>query len=103
MPGWNKASRQERGYGAAWDRLRAVVLRRDNHLCQPCLRTGRPTQATEVDHIKPKAEGGTNEADNLQAICSPCHAAKTKDEALRARGIKPRPVIGPDGWPVWKG
>ena len=46
-------------------------------MCQPCLKSGRPTQATAVDHIVPKSQGGGDEDSNLQAICKPCHDAKT--------------------------
>jgi 5-methylcytosine-specific restriction protein A len=38
------------------------------------------TIATEVDHIVPKSQGGTDDDDNLQAICSPCHKTKTGSE-----------------------
>jgi 5-methylcytosine-specific restriction endonuclease McrA len=44
------------------------------------------TAATEVDHIRPKEEGGTDDDENLQAICGPCHTAKTGREAARGRG-----------------
>jgi len=45
----------------------------------------RITPATEVDHIVGKAQGGTDAADNLEAICKACHQAKTASEALAAR------------------
>jgi 5-methylcytosine-specific restriction protein A len=98
----HQGSRHERGYGAAWVRLRQIALDRDSHLCQPCLATGRPTPATQVDHIKPKAQGGTDDLENLQAVCGPCHHAKTQAEAAEAQGrrYRPRPRIGADGWPV---
>ena len=51
------------------------------------------TPATQVDHIKPKAKGGTDDWDNLQSICDRCHDAKTKQDM----GV--RPAIGLDGWP----
>lgn len=92
----DKASRHERGYGSAWDRIRLQALKRDNCLCQPCLKAGRITEAREVDHIKPKAQGGTDDLANLQSICSPCHSQKTaQDEGWR----RPRRV-GLDGYPV---
>jgi 5-methylcytosine-specific restriction protein A len=97
MSGWHKTSRHERGYGSKWVKLRAVILKRDNHLCQPCLRNGRPTQATAVDHIKPKAKGGTDEPENLEATCDQCHAVKTQAEA----GGKPRLRFDANGFPVW--
>lgn len=55
---WSKTSRQSRGYGAHWDKLRAQILERDCHLCQcPDCQGGkvRALPAHEVDHIKPKA------------------------------------------------
>ncbi len=55
-------------------------MRRDNGLCQPCLENGRVTVATHVDHKTPKARGGTDGAENLQAICVTCHKAKTDRE-----------------------
>jgi 5-methylcytosine-specific restriction enzyme A len=93
---WPTESRHTRGYGAAWVRLRAVILDRDLHLCQPCRRIGRVTPATQVDHIKPKAKGGTDDSDNLQAICEPCHTAKT--EADKGRPMPRR--VGLDGYPI---
>ena len=78
-------SRHERGYGNAWDKLREVILERDGHLCQECLRNWIYTQGNHVDHITPKAEGGTDEHNNLQCLCKPCHDAKTKEESIRGR------------------
>ncbi len=95
MP-WPTTSRHERGYGTAWDKLRKLVLQRDKHLCQPCQRARRVTPATQVDHITPKAKGGTDELTNLQSICAPCHEAKT----LEDEGKRPKVEIGVDGWPA---
>ena len=93
-------TRHERGYGHKWDKLRLTILQRDSYLCQPCLNKGKPTPATQVDHITPKASGGTDDPDNLQSICTPCHDAKTKAETAQANGHKQRPTIGLDGWPI---
>lgn len=95
MP-WPTTSRHSRGYGRAWDKLRKAILARDKHLCQPCLRKGKATPATAVDHKTPKAKGGTDDPSNLQAICTPCHDAKTAQE----NGQRIKPMIGADGWPV---
>lgn len=84
----SRGSRQERGYGAEWEQLRKRILRRDKGLCQPCLKAGHPRPAQAVDHIVPKAEGGTDADDNLQAICTECHRAKTAEEAQRGRGLR---------------
>ena len=71
----------ERGYGQAWRKLRQQVMERDGYLCQVCKQQGRLTEATAVDHIKNKASGGTDDLDNLQAICQVCHRAKTQAES----------------------
>lgn len=95
MP-WPTTSSTARGYGAAWQRLRGVILGRDGGLCQVCAREGKVTLATQVDHIKPKAKGGSDDPDNLQAICVPCHEAKTAAD----EGRTIRRQVGLDGWPV---
>jgi 5-methylcytosine-specific restriction protein A len=55
-----------------WPELRAAALARDGYRCLAC---GRP--ATDVDHIKPRAAGGTHELGNLRSLCSACHATIT--------------------------
>lgn len=104
MSGWTgKGSRHERGYGTEWVKARARVLKRDMHLCQPCRQAGRLTEAKAVDHIKPKAKGGTDDDDNLQAICTDCHADKTTREAAEAQGRTYRKRVRFDakGFPIW--
>lgn len=65
---------------AYWKTLRALVLVRDKHLCQMCLKKGKFVMATEIDHIIPLKNGGTNDIENLQALCKRCHSKKTKVE-----------------------
>ena len=87
-----RGSRHERGYGSAWDKTRARIMMRDGGICQPCLKLGSVHPGTEVDHRTPKAQGGTDDDDNLQTICKDAHRAKTVVEALHARGLAaPRP------------
>lgn len=101
---WSKESRQSRGYGAAWDKIRLRILKRDCGICQPCRREHRLTPGNTVDHIINKAKAATLgwsqtqiDADtNLQTICDPCHKYKTKVE----RGFVPKAETGADGWPV---
>ena len=90
----NGKSSTERGYGGEWRKAKDRVMRRDGGICQPCL--PRVTAATEVDHIKPKSSGGTDDDDNLQAICAACHQRKTDAEIGRATRV----ATGSDGWPV---
>ncbi len=56
-------------------------MARDAYICQPCKAQDKLTLATEVDHIIPVSKGGKDEHGNLQAICDPCHKAKTQAEA----------------------
>lgn len=82
-----RGTRHQRGYGTAWDKRRLGILARDGGLCQVCLKAGIVTpNCRTVDHIVAKAEGGTDDPSNLQTICTPCHATKTRAEAARARG-----------------
>lgn len=76
-----RGNRHERGYGNDWVRLRGEVMLRDKGLCQPCKSQARYTPAAEVDHIVPKAQGGTDDRANLQAICRSCHSLKTAYES----------------------
>jgi 5-methylcytosine-specific restriction protein A len=103
MSGWHKTSRHARGYGSKWVKLRALIMQRDSYLCQPCWRKGRPTPATSVDHIKPKAMGGTDDPSNLECTCDDCHKAKTKAEAAQAQGrtVKQRLGFDEGGNPIW--
>jgi 5-methylcytosine-specific restriction protein A len=77
----HRGSASSRGYGAAWQRLRAVVLR-DEPLCRECDAYGVVRAATEVDHIIPRGRGGTDARSNLQPLCKPCHSAKTMRESV---------------------
>jgi 5-methylcytosine-specific restriction endonuclease McrA len=60
---------------AAWQKCRAFVLIRDNHLCQPCLRRKKLTPANTVHHIVPLEEAPeiALDPDNLESICPACH------------------------------
>ena len=81
-----RASRHDRGYGSDWDKTRKRILIRDCGMCQSCAKQGIVRLACDVDHIVPKAEGGTDEECNLQSLCKSCHSEKTKQES--ARGVQ---------------
>ncbi|MCO7225749.1 HNH endonuclease [Pleionea sp. CnH1-48] len=70
----------QRGYGAKWQKLRKEILARDKYLCQICLSASRIQAAQTVDHIISKARGGTDDPNNLQSLCYPCHDFKTARE-----------------------
>lgn len=56
-------------------RLRFEILRRDNHTCQYCGEKA-PDVVLHVDHVKPKALGGTDGPDNLVTACKDCNSGK---------------------------
>lgn len=60
----------------AWDAIAATVrprvLERDGYCCVYC----GATERLEVDHVIPIARGGTNEMENLQALCRACNRTK---------------------------
>lgn len=57
-------------------RLRYEVLRRDNHSCRYCGSMAPDVKLT-VDHVVPKALGGSDAADNLVTACQPCNSGKS--------------------------
>lgn len=95
---WSKESSAARGYGAAWRKLRLRILARDMHLCQceQCAQRAVPLPATDVDHIKPKAQGGTDDEQNLRALNRECHKRITQEQ----QGKRWRHEVGLDGWPT---
>lgn len=55
------------------------LIRRQNSQCLYCGETlGSPSQI-ELDHIVPRAGGGSNRQANLAAVCSSCNQQKGKD------------------------
>lgn len=71
--------------GDTWMKIRDRILTRDQGLCVICRKAGVFRMATEVDHILPLEDGGSNDDDNLQSLDSDCHAAKTAAENTRRR------------------
>src|SRR5688572_10552356 len=70
-----RPSAAARGYDRPWQERRKRILRRDP-ICRIC----RKKPSKHVDHIVPKAEGGTDDDWNLQGVCHGCHSRKTATE-----------------------
>jgi 5-methylcytosine-specific restriction protein A len=85
----------KRTTGSKWMAIRERVLRITPH-CVECYNQGKVTPAQEIDHIIPLFKGGTDDMDNLQALCQSHHADKTRADL----GQRPKVEIGLDGWPV---
>ena len=81
MPMHQRLSPHKRGYGKRWQAFRLVFLRQ-NPLCAYCLRFGKTTPATVVDHIIPHRgdmalfwrEG------NHMSLCKHCHDSTKQAE-----------------------
>lgn len=66
-----RPSASQAGYGAQWRRIRDAYLAQHPY-CALCGARG-----THVDHIKAKADGGTDDEGNLQTLCARDHSKKT--------------------------
>ena len=55
--------------GPDWEHRRRKVMAREGNRCQQCGKAGR----FEVHHVKPLAEGGTNDLENLMLLCREDH------------------------------
>ena len=66
--------------GRPWRRKREEIFLRDNYECcgHGCDYVGIDL---ELDHIVNVAAGGTDDDDNLQSLCVPCHKEKTAAES----------------------
>ena len=89
--------------GAAWQRLRALVIEQEP-LCRHCSERGLIVCASDVDHVD--GNPGNNERTNLQSLCHSCHSIKTAaDHGKRvaagcdANGLTPewKKSLGADG------
>ena len=63
--------------GAAWRKLRAVVLS-EQPLCEYCAKQGYTVPATDVDHMD--NDPSNNERSNLSSLCHLHHSLKTATE-----------------------
>ncbi len=93
-----RESASRRGYDARWRRLRVMFLRRHPLCADPFqVHGGSPVPATDVDHVQPLRDGGSNRIDNLQQLCHSCHSRKTAEDVGRRRG---RGVQISGAWPT---
>ena len=82
--------------GRRLQRIRKQVFG-EQPLCVMCKAKGKVTLATEVDHIKALVNGGEDNHENRQALCSECHTEKTR----RDLGQRERVTFDADGRVVW--
>lgn len=70
----------ERLRGRAGQAQRLRRLHRTDGLCEMCRAAGRVEHATRVDHIKPLAQGGSDEDGNTRNLCEPHHLQVTAEQ-----------------------
>ena len=81
---------QDNNMNGNWYALRWRVLQRDNFTCQYCGQSA-PSVMLHVDHIVPRAAGGTDDMDNLLSACAACNIGRNLDHFTvpkRASGTK---------------
>src|SRR5215204_2517390 len=67
--------------------LRYEVLKRARFRCELC-GVSADVRALEVDHIVPRNKGGTDDPDNLQALCYSCNSMKRDRDATDFREVR---------------
>lgn len=69
----NRDPDSNKRYGRAWKQIRAAFLSA-NPLCVMCQSDGRLTPATLAHHKVKLTDGGTNDWENMVALCLECHS-----------------------------
>lgn len=67
--------------------LRYEILKRARFRCELC-GASADVRALEVDHIIPRSRGGTDDLDNLQALCYQCNAMKRDRDTADFRAVR---------------
>jgi len=74
-----------------WKKQRERVLKRDQYTCQYC-----GQDATEVDHVIPRAKGGGHDMENLVACCKRCNGLKGSRSQAAFLEVLSTPPVFPD-------
>lgn len=98
----NAAGKKRRAYfygTTAWRKFRAIYISK-HPLCEHCLKDGKLTAATLVDHVIEIMDGGARLSEsNVQSLCDACHNRKTAlKKKERAAGVQEAPEA-PDASP----
>lgn len=67
-------------------RVRFEVLKRDAFRCQYCGKQAGAGAELEIDHIIPRAKGGTDDKENLITACKECNNGKSSKELFTEPG-----------------
>jgi len=84
-------------YGTqAWKRLRRAILVRD----PACSIEGCDRASEHVDHIRPRALGGTDDPSNLRGVCAAHHNGRrgTRDPKMKGCDLSGYPLDPKHSW-----
>jgi 5-methylcytosine-specific restriction endonuclease McrA len=70
-------------------RTRFEVFKRDSFKCQYC-GASAPDVVLQIDHIKPVADGGSNDITNLVTACTKCNSGKSDKPLDENTAVKKR-------------
>ena len=94
----HEGSGASRGYNSKWQKARESYLAA-HPLCVECMKSGKYTKGTVVDHIVPHK--GNKELfwnrQNWQTLCKECHDRKTLSKDVR-RGKNAKPPVYDYPW-----
>ncbi|WP_280695884.1 MULTISPECIES: HNH endonuclease [unclassified Kitasatospora] len=80
-----RGSATKRGYGSAWQRLSRAVLEGHRSIygewCPGYRVPAHSSSDLTVDHVIPKALGGTDTRENTQVLCRACNGRKRDNRA----------------------
>lgn len=71
-----------RRYNKEWRKVRSIYIK-SHPYCEECFKHGVMTKAEQVHHIKPLADGGNNNPDNLMSLCRSCHSKRHAERGDR--------------------
>ena len=77
-----RGTASQRGYGAAWRRLRDSVIAAHPYCSAPGCGS---TDNLSVDHIIPRSEGGTDDRSNLRVLCMEHNRSRPRHNAPQPR------------------
>ena len=86
-----KASPEAEDASAGWskDKKKAYLLDKMGECsCAGCGRNFDHPDYLEVDHIRPRADGGANSLYNLTLLCRPCNSTRRKGDKLTLGGLR---------------
>lgn len=75
--------------GQAWEKRRQQVIARDGAVCAYCGKQDLEGADLTVDHVVPKALGGTDALDNCIISCRRCNIQKSDKQLIRHQWFSP--------------